>query len=313
MGASKPTPPVWRSMLFVPAHLEKFVTHAHEREADAVILDLEDSVPPALKAQAREALPIHAAGIAAHGIPVLVRINAEVEIAALDIDAVIGPAVRAIVLPKVDRPEKVRAASKHLAVCERRMGLPHGHTRLIAQIEDVAALPRLDAIATASSRLLGMSLGSEDFSVSAGMAATPTTLLWPNQMVAFACRRAGILPLGFPCSIADYSDLQSFAAQIQLANELGFVGAFCIHPAQVLVLNANFSPSVKEVEDARALIATYDTALREGRGAAEFRGKMVDAPVAARAREILRRATLPMSGQTTSQETTHDPRSPTIS
>lgn len=284
------TAPIWRSMLFVPAHIEKFVARAHERRADAVVLDLEDSVPWELKMQARDALPERAAGIAARGTPVLVRINAETDTAALDIDAAVGPTVRAIVLPKVDGPESVRAAADRVALCERRLGLIQGHTWLIAQIEDVAALPRLDAIAAGSPRLLGMSLGSEDFSASAGMSAIPAALLGPNQMVVFACRRAGILPLGFPCSIADFSDIGSFGAQIDLARDLGFVGAFCIHPAQVPVLNAGFSPSPKEVTSARALVATFEAAQRDGRGAVEYEGRMVDLPVTARARELLQRA-----------------------
>src|SRR4051812_32461058 len=151
--------PIWRSMLFVPAHVDKFVARAHERGADAVILDLEDSVPLAQKGQAREALALHAAAVAGRGTAVLVRVNAEAGMATQDIDAAVGAAVRAIVLPKVDTPHQVIAADRQVAACERRLGLQAGHTWLIAQIEDVSALPQLDAIATSSPRLLGMILG----------------------------------------------------------------------------------------------------------------------------------------------------------
>lgn len=277
-------------MLFVPAHIDKFVARAHERGADAVILDLEDSVPLAQKAQAREALAGRAAAVAGRGTPVLVRVNAEAACAANDIDAAVGAAVGAIVLPKVDSPEQVLAADRQVSACEQRLGLRPGHTWLIAQIEDVAALPQLDAIAASSPRLLGMILGSEDFCASAGMVPTPATLFGPNQMVAFACRRAGILPLGFPSSIAEFSDLQDFAGQIALARDLGFVGAFCIHPAQVPALNAGFSPSAGELAHAQGVVSAFETAQREGRGAIEFAGKMVDLPVVLRARELLRRA-----------------------
>lgn len=304
MAAPDSQPPVWRSMLFVPAHVDKFVACAHERGADAVILDLEDSVPLALKPQARDGLAARAAGVASHGTAVLVRVNADAAMAALDIDAAVGAAVRALVLPKVDTPATVLAAAQRVAAREHQLGLPDGHTWLIAQIEDVAALPHLDAIAASSPRLLGMILGSEDFSASAGMSPTPATLFGPNQMVAFACRRAGILPLGFPASIAEFTDIEAFAAQICLARDLGFVGAFCVHPAQVPVLNDGFSPSANERAHAEGLIAAFEAAQRDGRGAVEYRGKMVDLPVVARARELLRRAVHITAQQPTGDKTT---------
>jgi citrate lyase subunit beta/citryl-CoA lyase len=135
-----------------------------------------------------------------------------------------------------------------------------------------------------------MSLGSEDFSASAGMSPIPETLMWPNQQIVFACRRAGILPFGFPASIADFSDPARFTATIALARQMGFVGAFCVHPSQVAVLNEGFAPSPAEVQQARELIAANEAAVREGRGAFQFQGKMVDLPVVSRAHELLRRA-----------------------
>ncbi len=284
--------PIWRSMLFVPAHVPRFVERAHARGADACVLDLEDSVPLALKAQARDAVPRAAAAIAAHGTPVLVRVNQPWEIAAPDIDAAVGPAVSALVLPKVNDDATVREVARRIDRAEAQRGLPAGHTRLIALIEDVQALSELDAIARSTPRMLGMMLGPEDFSACAGMAPVREALMLPNQMVLFACRRAGILPFGFPGSIADYGDAQAFAQTIRLARQLGFVGGLCIHPTQVAVMNAGFSPSREDIEHARGAIDAFEAAEREGRGAAEYRSKMVDLPVVARARETLRRAAL---------------------
>jgi citrate lyase subunit beta/citryl-CoA lyase len=286
------TTPVWRSMLFIPAHIEKFVAKAHARGADACILDLEDSVPLASKAVARAAIAPAATAIAAQGVDVLVRINAVddgIETLVADLDAVVDSNVAALVLPKVERAAAVQAVAGRLDALETARGLASGHVRLIAQIEHVRALPNLDEIATASPRLLGMSLGSEDFSVSAGMEPVTEALLWPNQQVAFACRRAGLLPLGFPGSIADYSDAARFERVLVLARQLGFVGAFCIHPDQVVPLNAAFTPPAGEVEAAQELLAAYEIAQREGRGAFSFQGRMVDAPVVARAQELMRR------------------------
>lgn len=285
--------PIWRSMLFVPAHVQRFVDRAHERGADAVILDLEDSVPLAQKAEARALLKAHAAPLAARGLAVLVRINAEPHLGQADLAAAVGPGISAIVLPKVQSGETVRAAAAQIEMLERQQGLVPNQIRLIAQIEDVQALPVLDEIATSSPRLLGMILGSEDFSVSVGMHPVPEALLLPNQLVLYACRRAGILPFGFPASIAEFTDLPALRHQVQFARLLGFVGAFCVHPAQVAVLNEAFGVSRDEVAHAQALLKVYEEALREGRGAAEYGGKMIDAPVVNRAQELLHRAQNP--------------------
>lgn len=289
--------PIWRSMLFVPAHMQRFVERAHERGADACVLDLEDSVPLANKAQARLALPGAAAAIAARGTPVLVRVNQPWDMAALDIDATIGPAVQALVLPKVNDAAAVLSVAERIDRLEVQRGMPVGHTRLIALIEDVHALTELDGIARSTPRMLGMMLGPEDFSASAGMTPMREALMLPNQLVLFACRRAGILPFGFPGSIADYGDIEAFGETICMARQLGFVGGLCIHPAQVPVMNAGFSPSADDIAHARGAIDAFETAEREGRGAAEYRSKMVDLPVVMRARETLRRAATPLSIQ----------------
>ncbi|MDQ2734664.1 MAG: CoA ester lyase [Pseudomonadota bacterium] len=280
---------IWRSMLFVPAHIDKFVAKAHERGADACILDLEDSVPFNEKAMARQCIQAAARRIAVHGTAVLVRINQPWALTEPDLDSAVGQYVSAIVVPKVDDGDIVGKVAARLDQLEGQLGIAVGHTGLIAQIEDVQALPHLDEIARSSPRLIGMILGSEDFSASAGMAPTPQALLLPNQLVLFACRRAGILPFGFAGSIADFADSLQFREQIRQARQLGFVGAFCIHPSQVLVMNEEFAPSTDELAHARGAIAAFEAAVRDGRGAAEYRGKMIDLPVVARAQELLRR------------------------
>jgi citrate lyase subunit beta / citryl-CoA lyase len=277
-------------MLFLPGHVRKYFERAHTRGADAYILDLEDSVPDEAKAQARGLLAEAAYGVTRDGAAALVRINADSEVSRADVDAACIPSVSAIVMPKVVDAAQVSLISDQLSMLESSRGMASGGVRLIAQIESVHALPRLDAIAGSSPRMLGMILGSEDFSASAGMDPIPEALSGPNQQVLFACRRAQILPFGFAASIAEYADLALFRARIRLARQMGFVGAFCIHPSQVAVLNEEFSPSAAQIDEANGTIAAFEAATREGRGAATFRGRMVDLPVVARAREVLRRA-----------------------
>ncbi|MGQ0619346.1 MAG: HpcH/HpaI aldolase/citrate lyase family protein [Panacagrimonas sp.] len=282
--------PIWRSMLFVPAHVRKFVDAAHRRGADAYLLDLEDSVPLAQKAEARAALASAVGLVSQSGAAALVRINTDEALTPDDVSAAVLPGVRALMVPKVESAAQVQALDTRITALEAERGIAPGHTLLIAQIEHVRAVPHLDEIASSSPRVMGMILGSEDFSVSAGSEPTPEALYGPNQQLVFACRRAGILPFGFPGSISVFRDLDLFRRLIQRAREMGFVGSYAIHPNQVQVMNELFAPPAEDVTHARELLAAYDEAAAQGRGALEFRGRMVDMPVVLRARELLRRA-----------------------
>jgi citrate lyase subunit beta/citryl-CoA lyase len=284
--------PTWRSLLFLPAHIDKFVEKAHTRGADAYILDLEDSVPIELKDEARKKIETAALSVSQSGAEVLVRINSGLRLAIRDLEYAVCEHVKAIVLPKVLSAAQVRLLADVIQELEVEKNLSLGHTGIIAQIEDVNALPHLDEIACSSPRLLGMTIGTEDFASSAGVEPIPEALFVPNQQLLLACRRANIMPLGFPASIADYSDIESFKTTITLARKLGFVGAFCIHPSQVAVLNEYFIPSEKEVLYARELIAAFETQSKQGKVVFQFKGKMIEAPVISRARNLLRRVRL---------------------
>ncbi|MCC6295755.1 MAG: CoA ester lyase [Pseudomonadales bacterium] len=282
--------PSWRSALFVPAHVEKFVSKAHTRGADAIILDLEDSVPLAEKASARDGVAAAAATVAAHGLDVLVRINRPWRLAVRDLEASVCAQVHTLAIPKVASGDHIAFIAETLDEIEVEKGLPVGHTRLLPFIEGLDGLANIRDIASASPRNLGLFLGAEDFSAEVGMVPAHQGLFAPSQQVVFAARRAGILPLGFVGSIADYSDLELFRERIREARALGFVGALGIHPSQIGIMNEEFVPSAEEIAHAEGLLAVYEQALAEGRGAAAYKGKMIDAPVVARAREVLRKA-----------------------
>lgn len=279
--------PPWRSLLFVPANVPDYIDKAHQRGADAVVLDLEDSVPPGEKAAARERVASAAEKLAARGVDVVVRINASLRLAASDLEAVASPAVRAVCVPKVNGAAQLQWISEALGELEVERGISQGAICLIAMIESVGALSRREEIAKSTRRLGAMTLGTEDFAVSAGIAPEADALLYPCQQVVFAARAAGITPLGFVGSIARYRDLEAFRATIRRSRQLGFRGALCIHPAQVAIMNEEFAPSEEELAEATSIIEAYEQALLAGRGSAEFNGRMLDAPVVARAREVL--------------------------
>lgn len=279
--------PRWRSLLFVPAHVPRFVETAHERGADGVILDLEDSVPQNQKGEARRQLPECVAKVARKGASVLVRVNRGLRALAADLDAAVIAGVQALVLPKTDSAEWVLEIANAVSDLERERNLPLGRIGFIAQIETPGALQRLAAIASAHPRMVAMALGPEDFSAAVGGAPEFDLLLMPNLSVLFAARAAGLLPLGFVGSIGEFSETDKLREAAAHARRLGFAGALAIHPAQVAIFNEAFSPSPQELEWAhRVLAAEHDAAMR-GLSAFSLDGKMVDPPVVRRAHEVL--------------------------
>ncbi|BCH05273.1 CoA ester lyase (plasmid) [Mesorhizobium sp. 131-2-5] len=279
--------PRWRSLLFVPAHVPRFIEAAHERRADGVILDLEDSVPQDQKGEARRQLPESVAKVGRKGASVLVRVNRSLRALAADLDAAVIAGVDGLVLPKTDSAEWVLEIANAVSELERERGLTTGGIRFLAQIETPGALQRLAAIASAHPRMVAMALGPEDFSAAVGGAPEFDLLLAPNLSVLFAARAAGLLPLGFVGSIGEFSDTDKLREAAVHARRLGFAGALAIHPTQVAIFNEAFSPSAQELEWAHKVVAAENDATTRGLSAFSLNGKMIDPPVVRRAHEIL--------------------------
>jgi citrate lyase subunit beta/citryl-CoA lyase len=283
----------WRSVLFVPAHVERFVHAAADRGADAVQLDLEDSVPLGHKAAARAALAPAIARLAGSGLDVLVRINRDLRSAVADLEAAVSDGLRAISVPKTSGAEHLQLIDELLTELEQERRLPPGGIGLVAMVETLEGLAQAETMATACPRMCGLTLGSEDFSAAAGMEPSPRNLFHPCQRLLFAARAGGIGAYGFPGSIAEFAELDRYRAQVTQGKAMGFDGAFCIHPSQVTVLNAVFEPAAEELAQARAVIAAYEAAMAQGLGAASLEGRMIDLPVVQRARAVLARSRQP--------------------
>lgn len=282
--------PVWRSILFVPALSDRFVESALRQPADALQIDLEDSIGPDDKARARDAAPAIAQRFARAGFDVLVRVNRPWRLLVRDLEAVVAREVHAITLPKVPDAAFVREVAQVIDELERDRGLASGHTRLVAMIECPEGLAQIDAIAAAHPRVVALIIGAEDLALTLQCAVDDEALLGPNQRAVFAARRAGVMPLGFVGSVADYADLDAFRVRIERARRLGFDGGFCVHPRQVAVMNQAFAPTPAEVARAQALVAAFEAQQAQGRAAFAFEGRMVDRPVVDQARAVLARA-----------------------
>jgi citrate lyase subunit beta/citryl-CoA lyase len=279
--------PVWRSALYVPANVPRFIDGAHKRGADAIIVDLEDSVPIAERAAARRDLQATAENVARGGADVIVRINRPWRQAMLDLEAAIGPRVKALAVTKVDSADHIKLIAEVVSELEAERGMAVGTTQLTAMIETPDAWFQMREIAKADRRIVALTLGGEDFALTMGMLPTAEALLMPKQQLAIAARAAGILPLGFIGTVADYKDLDAFRETIRRSRRLGFRGASVIHPSQVQILNEEFAPGADEVASAERIVAAYDAAVAAGRGSISVDGKMIDVPVVLRAQELL--------------------------
>jgi len=282
--------PVWRSLMFVPVTAEKFVRTGADRGADAIILDLEDAVAPSQKEHARTLIAGAIPQVNRNGADVVVRVNRPWRLLVRDLEAAVIPGVAALMLTKVDSPEHVHAVAEIVDELEAERGLPHGRIQFVALVENARGFFRIAEIARCHPRIVGLSLGSEDFAADVGMQSEPEGLFYPKQQCIFAARAAGIMPMGFIGSIADFRDQEAFRTIVHRSRRLGFMCASAVHPLQVQVLNEEFSPNPAEVERAERMIDAYDEAYARGLGAVQFEGAMIDVPVVERARSVVKRA-----------------------
>jgi citrate lyase subunit beta/citryl-CoA lyase len=291
-----------RSLLAVPATKRKMVEKALASEADAVILDLEDAVAPDNKAAARGDVVSALKELDWRGRPGLYRANAvDTPYFYRDLIEVVeeaGNSLDAVMVPKVNRPEDLHAVSILLSQLELAMELEKGKIKLEAQIESAEGLTNVDSIASTTSRLEALHLGPGDFAASVSMPQTSIGVMddWDEmypghrfhyamQRIVVAARAAGLRVLDGP--VADYGDEEGLRRSCLIARSLGFDGKWCIHPAQIAVVNETFSPTDREVEWARKVVAAYEEANATGSGSVSVDGQMVDAASIKLARNTL--------------------------
>ncbi len=284
-----PTPMILRSILSVPGLRDRFIEKAARVPADVVLLDLEDSVPPARKAEARARIAGVVPGFDKRGRLLFVRPNdLATDLLELDLAAVVRPGLDGIHLPKTHNPGVLQRVDHYLTLLERERGLPVGSVRIIAWIESTEGVANVEAICRASRRLIAVSMGAEDYVTSLGVMRTRAgvEIEYARARVANAAMAAGLVPID--CPEPDYQDLEHFERDIRHARELGYRGKYCIHPAQVEIANRVFSPSREQLAWAVRVRDAYEAGEREGLGAVGLDGAMVDRPVYVRAIELLR-------------------------
>lgn len=290
-----------RSYLFAPGNNVKLLGRVFTAGADAVVLDLEDAVPPDEKDNARalvrEAVAARGTeGAAAEGATrqpeLFIRVNGlDSGRTRDDIAATVQAGVTGIRLPKVESAEQVREVSAWIAEAEREHGLPAGTVRLDCTIESARGVMRAEEIASADPRVGSLVFGHADYLADTGAepAGGEETLVACSLLV-LASRSAGIAPPidGAYTRLRDEAGLR---AATELARRRGFFGKSAIHPEQLAVIHAVFAPSEAAVERAREIVAAYEQAQAAGTGAVRLAdGQFIDRPIAMRAYQVLAQA-----------------------
>jgi citrate lyase subunit beta/citryl-CoA lyase len=283
-----------RSMLYVPGDNDRKLSKADNSGADAIVLDLEDSVAATNRPEARNKVRDFLKGrpLGGRKYQLWVRINAFDDSALVDLAAVVNAAPDGIVLPKIDGPHDIERLSYCLDSLEVREGLELGQTKICAvATETPAAVLRLPEFAHAKlPRLVALNWGAEDLSAAIGASTNvdssggwALTYRWTRSAVLLAAKAANVQAI--ETVYVNYRDIEGLRTSSREAAQEGFTGRAAIHPDQVAPINEAFTPSPEEVALARKLVAAFDKA--QGVGTVGIDGKMFDIPHLKRARRLL--------------------------
>ena len=281
-----------RTFLYVPGSEERKLVKAQTLGADAVILDLEDSVAPERKADARERISGLLRGTPNPAVEWLIRLNG---VTSPHFEADLACAIAAkpdgLVIAKVDDPATLQEVDRRLDAAERNAGRPAGSLKLFAMIESARAVLNAYAIAGATSRLQGLILGHVDLLRDLGLTPGPAgqgTVHHARCQLVLAARAARVDAVdAIYLNIQDHDSLRDESLQ---AARLGFVGKQVIHPGQIPTVHAAFTPSAERVQRAERILGFWQKAQAEGKAVVAMDGMLLEPPVIAMEELVLERA-----------------------
>jgi len=277
-----------RSLLFVPGNKKSMLEKAAGFRPDVFVPDMEDSVTDAEKDNARHTIQSVLPTLARTGVPIVPRVNSlDTGWSESDLAAVVGPDIFGISIGKINGPQDIQTVSDLLAELEPAAGLNVGSLKLIPWLESARAIVKCYDICASSPRIIGIAFGAEDFTHDMGVERLEdeSEVAYARNVLCVAARAARVTALDTPYfRFKDDTGLRENSTE---SKQCGFKGRFAIHPAQIEAINETFSPSRVEIEYARKVIAAFEKAESAGRGSTSLEGKVIDVPVAKRARAVL--------------------------
>lgn len=273
-----------RTMLFMPGNNPGMLQNGGVFGADALILDLEDAVAPQEKDAARLLVSQALQTVDYATSEKVVRINPLDTFAAEDIKAIVPCRPDALLVPKVEKPEDIIEVVRMAAAAEQPGQPP---VKLIALLETPAGIAEAYRIAKADARVVALAFGAEDYTAALGAKRTKegTEIFSARSIVVNSAAAAGIQSIDTP--FTDVNDREGLLEDTELAKQLGFKGKLAINPRQIDDIHKVFNPTDKDIDWAQRVIKSIRKAEAEGSGVASLDGKMVDAPIVARAERIL--------------------------
>ena len=280
-----------RSLMFVPGHNEKLLTNASRSEADALILDLEDSVQPAENKQiARDKIKEKVLSGLFENFYVFPRVNDREsghllkDVYQLTIEGITG-----FVYPKSHTGQDIYFFDKLLETIEAEKGYPKGKFKIVPLIETAAAVLNAQEICRASERVIAIAFGCEDFisDLEGVHDKKGESISTARAMIAMAARATEVLPIDtVHINVHDLEDLEK---NVKLARMLGFEGMLILHPKEIEIAHRYFTPSEKEVEDAKEMLRLSEEAEKQNKGVAVVNGKFIGPPMVIAAKKILKK------------------------
>ncbi len=277
-----------RSLIFVPGNRVNMLERAVRFDADVIMVDLEDSVPPAEKVNARNLAAQWTQKLVRPGRKVMVRCNSlDTGLTRDEAAAVIGSHLYGISVGKTETPWDLQEIDRIIAPLESAAGLEAGKVKVIPWIESARAVMNVQQMAQASPRVIALAFGAEDYTNDMGIQRTDdgAEVYLPRAATAIAARAGGVASLDSP--YVAFRNPEGLAADARTARQMGYNGKFAIHPAQIETINATFSPQPEDVAYAREVVDAWNRAEAQGHGSLDLNGKMVDVPVVKRAQNLL--------------------------
>lgn len=283
--------PIIRSLLFIPGNQPNMLQKGLGVNADALVPDLEDSVPADEKANARKVTASFLPTLAEAGRMLIPRVNSlDTDLLEEDLAAVVGPHIFGVSVGKIQDSNDIETICGILDGLEQKAGLKRGSVRLLPWIETAKAMVDVYRIGTASPRILGLAFGAEDFTHDMGIERSDdgAEVEHAGNTLCIAARAAEVPAFDTP--YFKFRDPDGLRLNTNVSKRRGFKGKFAIHPAQIDTINEVFSPSPAEIDHARRVVVAFEEAERQGRGSTSLDDKVIDVPVVKRARALLQTA-----------------------
>jgi citrate lyase subunit beta/citryl-CoA lyase len=284
-------PVVQRSVMYTPGNNARLIEKARTFTSDLVVLDLEDSVAPTEKEHARRLVGESTAAVAESGADVYVRLNAwDTGMTDEDLEAIVGPSLDGVVLPKTESPENVQRLDEKLSSLESKAGMAEGAVSVQLLAETAKGIINAEASGRSSSRVNSIVFGAVDYARDMRIKLTGAGTIAARSAVAMAARSAGVVAIDPPWPA--FADTDGFAEDCRMGSALGYEGRMLIHPNQIEPSHAIYAPHEEDVAYATEVVEAFEKALEEGLASVAIGGRMIDWAVYRSEKDLLAKVEL---------------------